>query len=180
MYQKRWLQKGLVLLRVRLQMADEKNFAVEFYFAMKQAVTGRVSKDQKRITEKKKIRSKPFDSGRDPISASNSIDSLMEDFRWQSQMEEAELFVRWSEIVGDLNAKNTHPENLANGKLTVRCKSTAWATELRLMQNQILDKIGLSFPELEIKSISFIGPDAPSWKKGPRSVPGRGPRDTYG
>ncbi len=161
-------------------MTEDKNFAVDFYYAMKQAVTGRVSKDKKRITGKKKNRSKPFDAGRDPISASNSIDSLMQDFRWQSQMEEAELFVRWAEIVGDLNAKNTQPENLANGKLTIRCKSTAWATELRLMQNQILDKIGSSFPELEIKSISFLGPDAPSWKKGPRSVPGRGPRDTYG
>ncbi|CAB4637774.1 unannotated protein [freshwater metagenome] len=161
-------------------MTDDKDFAVAFYFAMRQAVTGRVSKDQKRITEKKKIRSKPFDSGRDPIKASSSIDSLMQDFRWQSQMEEAELFVRWFEIVGDLNAKNTQPENLANAKLTVRCKSTAWATELRLMQAQILEKIASSFPDLEIKSISFLGPDAPSWKKGPRSVPGRGPRDTYG
>lgn len=161
-------------------MADDKNFAVDFYYAMKQAVTGRASKDQKRITEKKKNRSKPFDSGRDPITASSTIDSLMEDFRWQSQMEEAELFVKWGEIVGDLNAKNTQPENLANGKLTVRCKSTAWATELRLMQTQILEKISSSFPELKINSISFIGPDAPSWKKGQRSVPGRGPRDTYG
>ena len=161
-------------------MADEKNFAVDFYYAMKQAVTGRVSKDKKRIQEKSKLRSKPFDSGRDPITASSTIDSLMEDFRWQSQMEEAELFVRWPEIVGEINAKNTQPENLANGKLTVRCKSTAWATELRLMQTQILEKISSSFPELEIKSISFLGPDAPSWKKGPRSVPGRGPRDTYG
>jgi predicted nucleic acid-binding Zn ribbon protein len=161
-------------------MADEKNFAVDFYYAMKQAVTGRVSKDKKRIQEKSKLRSKPFDSGRDPITASSTIDSLMEDFRWQSQMEEAELFVRWPEIVGEINAKNTQPENLANGKLTIRCKSTAWATELRLMQTQILEKISSSFPELEIKSISFLGPDAPSWKKGPRSVPGRGPRDTYG
>jgi predicted nucleic acid-binding Zn ribbon protein len=161
-------------------MADEKNFAVDFYYAMKQAVTGRVSKDKRRIQEKSKLRSKPFDSGRDPITASSTIDSLMEDFRWQSQMEEAELFVRWPEIVGEINAKNTQPENLANGKLTVRCKSTAWATELRLMQTQILEKISSSFPELEIKSISFLGPDAPSWKKGPRSVPGRGPRDTYG
>lgn len=161
-------------------MADERNFAEDFYHAMRQAVTGRVSKDQKRIKEKKKSRSKPFDSGRDPIMASSTIDSLMEDFRWQSQMEEAELFVRWPEIVGELNAKNTQPENLANGKLTVRCKSTAWATQLRLMQTQILEKISSSFPELEIRSISFLGPDAPSWKKGPRSVPGRGPRDTYG
>jgi predicted nucleic acid-binding Zn ribbon protein len=161
-------------------MAEEKDFAVDFYYAMKQAVTGRVSKDQKRIKEKKKLRSKPFDSGRDPITASSTIDSLMQDFRWQSQMEEAELFVRWPEIVGDLNAQNTQPENLARGKLTVRCKSTAWATQLRLMQSQILEKINGSFPELEVKSISFLGPDAPSWKKGSRSVPGRGPRDTYG
>ena len=78
--------------------------------------------------------------------ASSTIDSLMEDFRWQSQMEEAELFVRWPEIVGELNAKNTQPENLANGKLTIRCKSTAWATQLRLMQTQILEKISSSFP----------------------------------
>jgi predicted nucleic acid-binding Zn ribbon protein len=154
-------------------MSEDNNFAVDFYYAMKAAVTGRVSKDQKRIREKKKIRSKPFDSGRDPVPAGNTIDSLMHDFRWQSQLEEAELFVRWSEIVGEINAKNSQPETLNNGKLTIRCKSTAWATELRLMQNQILEKIGIS-------NISFIGPDAPSWKKGPRSVPGRGPRDTYG
>lgn len=78
-------------------MADEKNFAVDFYYAMKQAVTGRVSKDQKRISEKKKLRSKPFDAGREPISASSTVDSLMQEFRWQSQLEEAELFVRWPE-----------------------------------------------------------------------------------
>lgn len=161
-------------------MTDKDNFAVDFYFAMRAAVTGRVSRDQKRIAEKKKDRSKPFDSGRDPIPAGNTIDSLMHDFRWQSQLEEAELFVRWSEIVGELNGKNSQPENLNNGKLTIRCKSTAWATELRLMQAQIAEKISTQFPELEIKNISFIGPDAPSWKKGSRSVPGRGPRDTYG
>jgi predicted nucleic acid-binding Zn ribbon protein len=161
-------------------MPEDNGFAVDFYYAMKAAVTGRVSKDQKRIIEKKKIRSKPFDAGRDPVPAGNTIDSLMHDFRWQSQLEEAELFVRWGEIVGEINAKNSQPETLNNGKLTIRCKSTAWATELRLMQNQILEKIEASFPELKISNISFIGPDAPSWKKGSRSVPGRGPRDTYG
>ncbi len=114
-------------------MSEDNNFAVDFYYAMKAAVTGRVSKDQKRIIEKKKIRSKPFDSGRDPVPAGNTIDSLMHDFRWQSQLEEAELFVRWVEIVGEINAKNSQPETLNNGKLTIRCKSTAWATELRLI-----------------------------------------------
>jgi predicted nucleic acid-binding Zn ribbon protein len=161
-------------------LAESKDFAVEFYYAMRQAVTGRASRDQKRIAEQKTKRSKPFDAGRDPITASSSIDSLMQDFRWQSQLEEAELFIHWGEIVGDINAKNSQPESLSAAKLTVRCKSTAWATELRLMQPVILQKITERFAELGIKSISFVGPDAPSWKKGSRSVPGRGPRDTYG
>jgi len=161
-------------------MAEKKDFAVEFYYAMRQAVTGRPTKDQKRLAEQKAKRSKPFDAGRDPITASSSIDSLMQDFRWQSQLEEAELFIRWGEIVGEINAKNSQPESLNGSKLTVRCKSTAWATELRLMQAVILEKIGERFSELGIKAISFVGPDAPSWKKGSRSVPGRGPRDTYG
>jgi predicted nucleic acid-binding Zn ribbon protein len=48
------------------------------------------------------------------------------------------------------------------------------------MQAQILEKINAAYPEVEIKALKMLGPDAPSWKKGPRSVPGRGPRDTYG
>ena len=71
-------------------------------------------------------------------------------------------------------------EALINGTLTIRCKSTAWATQLRLMQTQILAKIHEAHPDLEITALKLLGPDAPSWKKGPRSVPGRGPRDTYG
>lgn len=161
-------------------MSDKKDFAVEFYLAMRQAVTGRPTKDQKRIAEKKTNRSQPFESGRDPVSASSSIDALLDDFRWQSQLQEAELFIRWKEIVGDINANNSAPESLNHGKLLVRCKSTAWATQLRLMQREILERINSTFSELEIKNISFVGPDAPSWKKGSRSVPGRGPRDTYG
>ena len=48
------------------------------------------------------------------------------------------------------------------------------------MQEQILAKINEGYGDLGITGLKFLGPDAPSWKKGPRSVPGRGPRDTYG
>jgi predicted nucleic acid-binding Zn ribbon protein len=93
---------------------------------------------------------------------------------------EADLFNNWTELVGEANGLNSQPENLVSGVLTIRCKSTAWATQLRLMQIQILDKITENYGDLAISSLKFLGPDAPSWKKGPRSVPGRGPRDTYG
>jgi predicted nucleic acid-binding Zn ribbon protein len=31
-----------------------------------------------------------------------------------------------------------------------------------------------------VKRMRIQGPAAPSWRKGPRHVSGRGPRDTYG
>ena len=64
--------------------------------------------------------------------------------------------------------------------LAVRCDSTAWATQLRLMRTQITTEIANRFPDAGIQSVRFDGPNAPTWKRGPRSIPGRGPRDTYG
>ena len=148
---------------------------------MRQAVTGRLSRDAKRIIEKaKSSKSRPFDKGRDPITAGQTIDGVLKEFRWEAQLAEADLFNRWAELVGEQNAANSNPETLVGGVLTIRCKSTAWATQLRLMQSALLEKVTEAHPELEITSLKLLGPDAPSWKKGPRSVPGRGPRDTYG
>ena len=157
------------------------DFAQEFYWRMREAVTGRLSRDAKRIKERKERGgSKPFESGRDPVTALASVDALLAEFNWSSQLAEADLFNRWGQIVGDQTAENSIPETLVDGTLTVRCKSTAWATQLRLMQETILDRINSEFPGLEVTALKMLGPAAPSWKKGPRSVPGRGPRDTYG
>lgn len=164
-------------------MTDNQHydFAQEFYFAMRAAVTGRVSRDtRKRIENAKNKITKPFGPGRDPKTAASGLDDVLNSFGWQTQIAQAELFAKWAEVVGDLNASNSNPENLSQGTLTVRCKSTAWATQLKLMQAEILAKIQNQFAALEIEQVRFVGPQAPSWKKGQRSVPGRGPRDTYG
>jgi predicted nucleic acid-binding Zn ribbon protein len=108
------------------------------------------------------------------------VDALIQDFSWKSELAEADLFNRWAELVGETTSQNSTPESLDSGVLTVRCKSTAWATQLRLMQSDILVLLIEAYPDLEIKELKMLGPAAPSWKKGPRSVPGRGPRDTYG
>jgi predicted nucleic acid-binding Zn ribbon protein len=160
---------------------EQSDFAQEFYWKMREAITGRLSRDAKRIADKEeKSSSRPFEKGRDLIKAGDSLDSLMKAFRWEGHLAEAELFTRWAEIVGDTNAANSQPETFTNGTLTIRCKSTAWATQLRLMQAQILEKVNQAYPEVGVSALKMLGPDAPSWKKGPRSVPGRGPRDTYG
>jgi len=138
------------------------------------------SKDQK-LREKNEARgTKPFDAGRDLVTAAESLDHLLGEFNWTGHMEKASLFSDWDKVVGPASAEASYPEELKGTQLIVRCRSTAWATQLRLLEKQVLEKLTAVHPKLTVDQLTFLGPDAPSWKKGPRSVPGRGPRDTYG
>lgn len=159
---------------------NKPDVAVEFYYRMRAAVTGRKDRDTKRREKTQRQGSKPFDAGRSPKTIANTMDDLIQSFGWQTKVAEAELFTNWRELVGDRVAESSFPEDLSKGILTVRCKSTAWATQLRLMGNDVLAKISELLPDLEVKELRFIGPQAPSFKRGFRTVQGRGPRDTFG
>lgn len=122
----------------------------------------------------------PFGPGRDPRGLGSVIDSLSSELGWTSPLAQSELLLSWSDLVGAETAAHSSPAGITDGVLTVRCDSTGWATQLRIMRTQILEHIASRYPAAGIDSIRFQGPDVPSWKKGPRSIPGRGPRDTYG
>jgi predicted nucleic acid-binding Zn ribbon protein len=122
----------------------------------------------------------PFTPGRDPRGLGSVLDSLTQDLGWSTTLAKSQLLVSWPSIVGADIAARTNPVAIEDATLTVACESTAWATQLRLMSTDILTKILQSFPEADVTAIRFQGPNAPSWKRGPRSIPGRGPRDTYG
>ena len=117
----------------------------------------------------------------DPTLVANILDDLIKDREWDSGLAEGNLFATWAKIVGDDVAQHTEPISLLEGKLLVRCSSTAWATQLTLAHNDILATLRVSAPGALVEAVRFVGPTAPSWKKGIRSVSnGRGPRDTYG
>ena len=155
------------------------DLADKFFRNYLHKTAGIITKDQKRRNEKAKG-SKPFDKGRDPVLAKDSMDGLISSFSWSNHLDKAELFTKWENVVGKDSAEASTPEDLQSGVLSVKCRSTAWATQLRLLEKAILRRVNLDFPNLEVVEIKFFGPNAPSWKKGSRSVPGRGPRDTYG
>jgi len=121
-----------------------------------------------------------FTPGRDPHSLSGAFDQLSEEMGWRAPLAEADLLMRWREVVGDQIADHTTPLGIVDETLTIVTDSSAWATQLRLMRHEVLVKLAENMPELTINQISVKAPGAPSWKSGPRSVPGRGPRDTYG
>ena len=97
-----------------------------------------------------------------------------------AELRRLEAFVEVRELAGEETAKHSEPIAIENGVLQVRCESTAWATQLRLMRTELVTRILDRYPGAGVETIRFQGPDAPTWKRGPRSVPGRGPRDTYG
>jgi predicted nucleic acid-binding Zn ribbon protein len=125
-------------------------------------------------------KSLPFTDGRDPLGLGDVMDGLTVQLGWTSPLARSELIIAWPTIVGAETAQHAEPQGIEDGVLTVRCDSTAWAQQLRLMRSQVTTEIAKRFPEAGIESVTFLGPDAPSWKRGPRSIPGRGPRDTYG
>jgi predicted nucleic acid-binding Zn ribbon protein len=94
---------------------------------------------------------------------------------------EGNLFVHWKKIVGDEIAQHATPISILDGTLTIQSSSTAWATQLQLMSNDLLTMIQKDTTGVLIDNIVFIGPHGPSWKKGIRTIRNaRGPRDTYG
>ena len=125
-------------------------------------------------------RSEPFTPGRDPKPLGATIDALTSQLGWSGPLSQHDLLASWAEIAGEETARHSEPIGVEGGVLQVRCESTAWATQLRLMRADLLSAILERYPGAGVETIRFQGPDAPTWKKGPRSVPGRGPRDTYG
>lgn len=122
----------------------------------------------------------PFTPGRDPRGLGDVITDLTRDSGWDGRLSEEDLLLDWTTVAGAETAQHAQPVALGEGILTIRCDSTAWAKQLQLMRSNILTRILEHHPDAGIHTLRFIGPDVPSWKFGRRTIPGRGPRDTYG
>lgn len=117
---------------------------------------------------------------RDPQLIGDVLGAVIAQRGWQRRIGLSSLLRRWPELVGPSNAQHSQPVNFDSGVLIVDCDSTAWATAMRYTASQLVAKLNHKLGENTVRRVEFRGPKAPSWKKGPRSVPGRGPRDTYG
>ena len=117
----------------------------------------------------------------DPQSLESVLSEVIANRNWSKGVAEGSLFSDWVQFVGQEIATHTTPISLVDGKLTIQSSSSAWATQMRLMQSDLLKTISTTAPGALVEELIFIGPHAPSWKRGLRTIRGaRGPRDTYG
>lgn len=142
---------------------------------------GRSSPATKKVAGNSRRRwSGPGPDIRDPQLFGAASSDLARNRGWSRQVAEGTVLGRWREVVGEQIAEHATPTSLKEGVLTVSAESTAWATQLRMVQSQILAKIAAAVGDGVVSTLKITGPTGPSWKKGPYRVPGRGPRDTYG
>ena len=116
----------------------------------------------------------------DPQPLGRLVDALVTEQDWTAHTKVGAVFGRWDALVGPDIAAHCRPQSLNEGELLVVAESTAWATQLRLLAPSILGKLRAQVGGDVVTRLRVVGPTAPSWKKGPRTVRGRGPRDTYG
>jgi predicted nucleic acid-binding Zn ribbon protein len=142
---------------------------------------GRSSPARRRVAGTSRRRwSGPGPDSRDPQLLGSATSDLARNRGWTGRVAEGSVFGRWPGLVGEQIAAHASPTSLHDGVLTVSAESTAWATQLRMVQAQLLAKIAAAVGDGVVTSLKIIGPVAPSWRKGPYHIAGRGPRDTYG
>ncbi|WP_255769441.1 DUF721 domain-containing protein [Pseudarthrobacter sulfonivorans] len=119
-------------------------------------------------------------TGRDPLGLGKVVGRLVAERGWTSPVAVGSVMAEWATLVGPEISAHCTPESFTDTTLHVRCDSTAWATQLRLLSISLLEKFRTELGDGVVTSIQVLGPTAPSWRKGGRTVNGRGPRDTYG
>jgi predicted nucleic acid-binding Zn ribbon protein len=162
---------GVDLARVALRAAKE------------QARARGAAAQQKRQARRGGLRSGARADGRDPLPLGAAINRLITERGWEAPAAVGGVMGRWPQIVGPDLAKHCEPQRYDEEEkvLTVRCDSTAWATQLRLLAPQLVARLNGDLGHGTVKLIKVLGPGGPAPSYGRLRAPGsRGPGDTYG
>ncbi|MDT0609685.1 DUF721 domain-containing protein [Streptomyces lancefieldiae] len=132
------------------------------------------------------LRSGARADGRDPMALGSAINRLITERGWETPAAVGGVMGRWPQIVGEDVAKHCVPERYDEDErvLVVRCDSTAWATNLRLLAPTLVARLNEDLGHGSVRVIKVQGPGGPGGpgrRYGPLRAPGsRGPGDTYG
>jgi len=118
--------------------------------------------------------------GRDPQTFGAVVQRLLHERGWVQDVSVGGVIGRWREVVGDQVADHCVPETFEDKVLVVRADSTAWATQVKLLTPRLLERLAQEVGEGVVETVTVLGPAGPSFRRGPKTVRGRGPRDTYG
>ena len=117
----------------------------------------------------------------DPARLADVLGEVTRERGWDERIQAQRVFTDWAGIVGPEIAAHSHVDGFEYGVVSIVADSTAWAKELKLLAARVVRRLNEELGHGTVLRIDVRGPQAPSWKKGIRTVrDARGPRDTYG
>lgn len=81
------------------------------------------------------------------------LGSIIGQRKWRRGISEAEIFIRWPELVGPKIAEHTEPVKLMRNRLEVLCDHDVWRTELQFLKPELLKSIAEKLGEGVVKEI---------------------------
>ncbi|MDW8804497.1 DciA family protein [Streptomyces scabiei] len=163
---------GVDLARVALRAAKEAARA-----------RGEATQQKKQARRGGGLRSGARADGRDPMPLGPAINRLITERGWETPAAVGGVMGRWPQIVGDDLARRCVPERYDEDErvLHVRCDSTAWATNVRLLAPQLVARLNEDLGHGTVRLLKVHGPAGAARRYGPLRAPGStGPGDTYG
>ncbi len=163
---------GVDLARVALRAAKEQARA-----------RGAEAQQRRQARRGGGLRSGARRDGRDPLPLGAAVSRLIAERGWETPAAVGGVMGRWPQLVGQEVAQHCEPQRYDEEERTllVRCDSTAWATQLRLLAPRLVARLNEDLGQGTVRMIKVRGPEAPRKGYGPLRAPGsRGPGDTYG
>ena len=75
------------------------------------------------------------------VHIADLLKRVLGDRKFRQGVRQAEIKLRWEEIVGPEIAARTRPVHLSRGRLLVECDHDVWRTELSFLKPEILKRI---------------------------------------
>ncbi len=163
---------GVDLARVALRAAKEQAKA-----------RGAEAQQRRQARRGGGLRSGSGRDGRDPMPLGAAVNRLIAERGWEAPAAVGGVMGRWPQMVGAEVAQHCEPQRYDEEErtLVVRCDSTAWATQLRLLAPKLVARLNEDLGQGTVKLIKVRGPEAPRTGYGRLRAPGsKGPGDTYG
>ena len=85
-----------------------------------------------------------------------SIQNYLESYGLKKGVKQNSAILYWEEVVGEKISKNTEPQSVEHGTLTVSVSNPAWRQELVFKKNEIIKQLNKKIGENTIKEVRFI------------------------
>jgi predicted nucleic acid-binding Zn ribbon protein len=97
--------------------------------------------------------------GDKPETVGAILDRLLKGLEIDRRIDEGKALGLWPEAAGDKLAKKTRAVSVVRGRMTVECRSGAWANECRMLKPKLLEKLNKGLGREVIKDIVFRAGD---------------------